>query len=304
MANIKREYWENKGKLVYLPLILASVIVLATLVAMVSVGSHNASFSSELSESIDGGHVQWHWSFSQDESPQVANQNQTRSIDSYPDIPQHTAAYFMAFFICISWLSATTYLLASLFTDRQNNSILFWKSLPFSETHNVGIKLFVGTLANTATTIVIAWVAYFIIYLLLTVGWGNATFATFAPNLGDLFAMPLVIMVLGALWGAPLFAYILLVSALTKRSPLMMLLGPVIAVMIFEHIAYGSQTIKALIDAYSPVRLFSLYNDSHSMIEFIVNIFRDYSGHMAAGMLVAAAFITVAIWLRNRHFEA
>ena len=106
---VRREFWENRA----IWIIPASIGVLLTLASLF--GTVEATFF---------------------DSPE-----RTRSM---------TGMMFLAFgalFFAAMSLYSYWYLLDCLYTDRRDRSILFWKSLPISDTATVLSKLFVGLVA-------------------------------------------------------------------------------------------------------------------------------------------------------------
>jgi ABC-2 type transport system permease protein len=115
-------------------------------------------------------------------------------------------------------------LLASLFDERQDRSILFWKSLPVSDTKVVLSKLFYGALLTFGIAFAVAIAVHFVALASASsigVHYG-------VQSVSDLWHMPTLLntwvtWVLVAmqyiLWALPVYAWFLLVSAAAPRAP-------------------------------------------------------------------------------------
>ena len=130
------------------------------------------------------------------------------------------------------------YALNSLFDDRKDRSVLFWKSLPASDLETVLSKVFVASvvLPLVALLFTVATQAVFAVLAALRVGEIATQLGTaFGPNaaaahafvgalgspqlwLADVLTL-LWVAVGFALWTLPIVGYALLVSAATARAP-------------------------------------------------------------------------------------
>jgi ABC-2 type transport system permease protein len=132
----------------------------------------------------------------------------------------------------VAWLLLLTaflvgffYSIDALHGERRDRSILFWKSLPVSDLTTVlakaSIPLVVLPLlvfAITITTQLVMWLMSSAV--LLISGVGLATFWTQLP----LFQMEFVLLyalIVIALWHAPIYAWLLLVSAWARRAAIL-----------------------------------------------------------------------------------
>ena len=126
-------------------------------------------------------------------------------------------------FLVITSFVILFYLLSCLYGDRKDRSILFWKSMPVSETRNVTVKFIVAALVVPVVVTLISWLVQ-ICYLMLTmlfvyrigsdpwsVVWQNADL------MGAFFQQLKYVVWLGP-WFLPLTAWMLLASALTVSS--------------------------------------------------------------------------------------
>ena len=188
---VRRELWENRGNFYVMIGILFGIIVLASAVLGIAVGG---SFS----ELHPTGHAN-----------AVGVAILGLGIGS-----------FIFLFYSLSMLG---YLSGALYDDRKDGSVLFWRSLPVSDTATVISKavmvMFVGSLFVWIAMIIGHLIALFALATAASAR-GAAGFTVFASP-GALFGTWVFFayaMVVQALWWLPYYGWILFVSAVTPRG--------------------------------------------------------------------------------------
>jgi ABC-2 type transport system permease protein len=140
-------------------------------------------------------------------------------------------------FLLIMGVYASWYLLDCLYADRRDRSILFWKSLPISDTATVLSKLGMGLIViplvyfgfALLTTLLLAFILSIRLSVLLDAGiWS-------ARNWLDFQIVWLYIVATLALWFLPVAAWVMLVSAWARRAVLLWTTLPLLALMLLEH---------------------------------------------------------------------
>jgi ABC-2 type transport system permease protein len=199
-----------------------------------------------------------------------------------------------------SFVVGVFYALDALHAERRDRSVLFWKSMPVSDATTVLAKVAV----TFAILPAIAFAAALATQVLML------PIAQSSLPLGDLnLGRMTVVMVYGvaihALWFAPLYAYLLLVSAWAPRAPLLWAIVPFLALAFAEKIALGSafllsvlryRVVGAMSEGFTP-------NALHSPITQLSQLepARFFaSPNLWLGLAFAAACIYGAIRLR-RH---
>lgn len=143
--------------------------------------------------------------------------------------------------IAIGQLVGILYALDALQSERRDRSILFWKSLPVSDTATVLSKAFVVMVALPVLTVMLAVVASMVAVSLQTMAWqlGGYDPALLWAQLdmttlwfGLAYALPFMI-----LWNAPLYGWFLLASAWAKRVAFLWAAAPIVGLLIVEHTA-------------------------------------------------------------------
>jgi len=144
-----------------------------------------------------------------------------------------------------AFLVSIFYALDCLYGERRDRSILFWKSLPVSDLTAVLAKATVPLLILPVFAFAITLAATSIMFLLgsmvlATNGLSVATFWTLLQPFPVLGMLLYHLVTIHMLWYAPLYAWLLLVSAWSRRAPFLWAVLPPLAVGIFERIAFHS----------------------------------------------------------------
>jgi ABC-2 type transport system permease protein len=151
-----------------------------------------------------------------------------------------------------AFVVALYYCLDALYGERRDRSVLFWKSLPVSDVTTVlakaSIPLVVLPLLTFAITVVTQWIMLLFASVRLLGSdlsvvdlWRNL-------SLGRMWMMLLYHLVaIHSLWFAPIFCWLLLVSAWARRAPFVWAALPPLAIVIVEKIAFNSRHFRDLL---------------------------------------------------------
>ncbi len=150
-----------------------------------------------------------------------------------------------ATFFAVMSIYSTWYLLDCLYSDRKDRSVLFWKSMPISDTRTVMSKL--------ATALIVIPLVYFAAANLTTLLMGFIISVRAISSVGgalwhvDLWlqtqALWLYLILTAAVWYLPIAAYLLVVSAWAKRAVMLWSIMPPLACIIAERWLFGTQVI-------------------------------------------------------------
>jgi hypothetical protein len=196
--------------------------------------------------------------------------------------------------------------LGCLYNDRKDRSILFWKSMPVSDTEQVAAKLLVAFVAAPLVYIIASFFIQIMtsgLSMLLVWRLDMDPNDTILDNIDflPLLVNPLAAWLVTALWIAPLYAWVMLASAGARRSPFMLAVAPVLALVALEQIFLGSDLVGSAISRHFPH-----YAGSDDAIGFY------FTGNewahidvlkMGQGLLFAAAATWGTVWLRRYRFE-
>jgi ABC-2 type transport system permease protein len=148
-------------------------------------------------------------------------------------------------------VSGIFYCLGALYNDRRDRSILFWKSLPVSDLTTVASKASIPLLILPAIIFVIT-----LLMQLVMLGMSGVYAMTHASLVPDFwvqwpfFRMSVILMyclATLALWHAPIYGWLLMVSAWAKRVPFLWAVLPPLALCIFEKIAFDSSSLCGMV---------------------------------------------------------
>jgi ABC-2 type transport system permease protein len=143
------------------------------------------------------------------------------------------------------------YCLDALHGERRDRSILFWKSLPVSDLTTVlskaSIPLVIVPLLTFAITIATQWIMLLITSaVLLGNGLSVATLWTHLPFFDMSLMLFFHLVGIHALWYAPIYGWLLLVSGWARRAALLWATLPLFAIGIVEKIAFNTTYFAAL----------------------------------------------------------
>ncbi len=208
------------------------------------------------------------------------------------------------------------YSLEALYADRRDRSVLFWKSLPLSDTETVLSKFAVAAVAIP----LLAAAAAIIGQLVIAAG-GSAKLAFTGGPAGVMWAPDVLagsalgavmLAIVCALWYAPIVAYLLLASSWAPKSPFLWAVLPPAALAMLEKIAFGSEHVTAFIGDRAIAPLKAMFDSEEKIkaselgpTDLVANI-TDLllSPGMILGLLAAAALLVAAIWVRRYRDES
>jgi len=311
IALIRREYWENKGALRTTPLVIGGIYIAFLLMSIFT----TAHFDNEM------------YTFKEAVRLLASQSPEFRATHGY-EVMLGSSLFFTVVLAFVVFF----YLLGALYDDRKDRSILFWKSLPASDTLTIASKLltamivapFIFWAVFVLTQIVMAGIASIMV---LSVGENPWTLFLSVVNPLKAWAMLLASYLASSIWFLPIYGWLLLVSAFAPRIPLLFaLLPPVIFAILQIWIKFlktftVNNNLFGLVGdwvANSPAILTAEIRDGEGMLALgatlnhdfdhavtLTNILdRLFSLQMLAGLGVAAVFLTGALWLRHRATES
>jgi len=206
-----------------------------------------------------------------------------------------------------TFIVAVFYCLDALYGERRDRSILFWKSLPVSDLTTVlskaSIPIVVLPLVTFAVTVVSQWIMLLLsTAVLLGSGRSVEMLWTHLPlwrmSLGLLYHL----VAIHALWYAPIFGWLLLVSAWARRAPFLWAALPLLAIGFVEKIAFNTSHFAAMLGhrmggpegAASTAGRMSM--DSMTQVtpgQFLI------SPGLWVGLAITAGFLAAAVRLRR-----
>lgn len=223
-ALLQREVWEHRAIYVA-PLALGLVAVLLALTGQVAV----SAFDQAVDLAILG-------------ASNVGERERSAGISVL------TMAISTLFLIEMAVL-ATFYVLDTLYTERRDKSILFWRSLPVSDAETVVSKLLTAIVTIPLASLIAASLTVLLILGISSLwvdGRGGDALSLIwsaAPLFQNGIAMLILFLAL-PLWFLPFVGWFMFVSAWTRRSPFLVAILPLVVVPMLERILIGSNLFR------------------------------------------------------------
>lgn len=208
-----------------------------------------------------------------------------------------------------TFVVAVFYCLDAFQSERRDRSILFWKSLPVSDLTTVLAKTTVPLAILPLLTVALTFVVHLLMLLVSSAALASSGRVGLLWSEVDLPRMTALVLyhmiAVHALWYAPIYAWLLLVSAWANRVPWLWATLPLLAIGTVERIAFGSRTFLNLIAyrfAGAPEGTGTDMTSPGSMIDPLMRMMPGAfltSPGLWIGFAVAAAFLYAAVRLRR-----
>ncbi len=273
--SVKRELWENRA--IYIGPVIAAAVVLFGVVL---------------------GHTTAH---------QIILNPRSHHPSVMPPILPY--AFATGAIAVTSFIVGFFYCLGALNHERRDRSVLFWKSLPVSDVTTVLSKAVVPALILPVVTVAVVFATQ-----LLMLGMDLAHNAVRGGDAADLLTkLPLgqvwldvaYAYLLLVFWWAPLWSWLLLASAWAKRMAFVWAVAPPLAICLVERMSLGTDFTWRMLKG----RLLQgaeIGFTTPPVADRIALPWPDPLPFLASpglwiGLVLAAAFLTGAVWLRRRR---
>jgi ABC-2 type transport system permease protein len=306
-ALLEREYWEHRGALLKTPLIIGIVFIVLLLLGYITTERFDQVLTNGQSIELSG------------KALETVNPETIRSFIDIFMLSTGSLYQFVLFVVLFFFL------LGSLYDDRKDGSILFWKSLPVSDTQTVLSKLATAVLlAPLLFTIglILSHLAFFIVFSLLLLLNGANPFTFLWANIDFInnWGAFIVGCLVQALWALPLYGWLLFASSYSKRRPFLlavfvpMMVGLVwywynaifnynlLKVGIFKTMAFvlGKSTVPFTSGLDTSVEDFGFDPTDQTGTELMLSMLRGlHKADMYYGLIFAAVTVAVAIYVRR-----
>jgi ABC-2 type transport system permease protein len=272
--SVRREFWENR--LIYLAPLAAAIIFLISFVINTMI----------LRRRMHG----------------VWPVDVERQLDVLPLPHELSAALIMG----IALVVGIFYSLDALYGERRDRSILFWKSMPVSDLTTVLSKLSIPLVIIPVLSYAITVVTQFIMLLLASavlVGSGANIAAMWTQQSFFRASLELFyhMLTIHGLWYAPLYGWLLLVSAAAPRAPFVWAVLPPFVIWGVERMAFNTTYFLSLLKVRlmgPPDPEMAMSKNADFMSTLIPHHFFDQPG-LWGGLAVAAVFLAIAIRVRR-----
>jgi len=287
---VRRELWENRS-LWIAPVVAAGVLLLALVISLIANASHLPEGLQALA------------ALSPEKQQKVVNGSYF-GIGIVVTIVMNVAVFF--------------YLLDALQGERKDRSVLFWKSMPVSDTTTVLGKVFTAVVVSPAIVLVTVLATVIVVLLLATVilliGGVNPFGIWANPQLFQMLVASIYALLAIELWYAPVTAWLLLVSSWAKRAAFLWAVLTPVAVMLFEWVAFRTQYAQQLVSYRLVGGLKTAFVEHSKGPELVQGVMVQMPHRVLdslnpvgflsnpwlwVGLVVAAAFVAATIWMRR-----
>ncbi len=307
---MRREVWESPFSFKWTPVIVVGFILLFTILAL-----------------IIGARVDNEMVFTKDGIRQFAEMAvEQRSLLLYGVTISISAIFTQVMFVVVVF-----YLAGCLYDDRRDRSILFWKSLPISDTMTVASKILtaivLAPLVYLAGTILIQILIMLIAtcYSFLA---GVNPFTTFwgPSNLPSMWLLLLFGGLVQGLWLLPLYAWILFCSSWAPRLPILIAVLVPVLIGIFQQFwsffsdfRFSTENIMLTIlerigrgVVPATIEWDQITDGSERLTRPAEEMFMSYGSvvdslfslQMWIGIAIGIVFIVASIWFRKRATDS
>jgi len=312
---IQREYWENKGMVFWAPAIVGTLMIAFTVIMLIA--------GNNIETHLDGDKMARLSELTMQERGALTG----GAAAAFPMVamPLYVMMAFLIFFYCLN----------ALYDDRRDRSILFWKSLPVSDTLTVLSKAGMAMVAVPVIVAVISFVTSLTMLLL-----GTLFMAFKGVNLfGELLASPafwlspfrmLSLVPVYLLWALPTVGWLLMVSSWARSKVFLWAVGaPLLsgALLAWANHAfklglqiewYFQNVVLRLLGSVLPGAWFLFNESSRQAMEHVDDrsnpgaavgqFYNEAYASLASptlwvGVAAGVAMIAAAIWLRRWREE-
>ncbi|MBE1161207.1 ABC-2 transporter permease [Dyella acidiphila] len=311
---IKREFWEHRGGFFWAPVITSGVFLLLNLMGIVVA-------------EVTGARNNFFGAFGSSDSMKLSDM--VHSLDAHQmdlvgqglDVAMMSASFLISVVFCFV---VFFYCLGALYDDRRDRSILFWKSLPISNTQTVLSKVIAASVAAPFIAIVCGVLTGFAMLLLFAITlslhgvgvWSLLTLAHPFHVIGFMLGSLPVYM----LWSLPTVGWLMLCSSWARSKPFLWAVVIPVAVGVvlgWFHLLgvlelradwYWREVLVRVLFSVFPggwlqnAELVHIDHDPHAVIDFL-SLSNSYSvlakPNIWIGAAVGVAMLAGATWFRR-----
>ena len=301
---LRREIWESPIAFKWTPLAIAGLIVLAAILILVL----GARFDNQMAFTLD-------------------------AVRLFGEMPAEEKRLLVSgllfassnFHLQLMIIIIIFYLVSSLYDDRRDRSILFWKSLPVSDFTVVMSKLATACLTVPALflfAIILTHLALLLIgttYALLA-GVNPISHIWLPASLPQLWSVMALGLLVQALWLLPIYAWLLFCSSWAPRLPILIAIAIPAGLSLAQH-SYsliagfrlpeyniGAIMLRRLGTGVLPGNANIDFSGGVENIEFNEGLFMSFGNvwnhllkpELWLGVLVAIMFLAATVWFRRR----
>jgi len=307
---VKREFWEHRGGFLRAPVITAAIFLVLNLMGIVTGEVMGRQMGFHLGMGSNNLHL----------LTQDLDQRSMEAVGAGLDLVMYSSTMiigivlgFVVFFYC----------LGALYDDRRDRSILFWKSLPVSDTATVLSKVFSATVVAPLIAVVVGALTGIVMLLMFAI-----TLSLHGVSVWHLLSLshPLRVITnlvgsipLYVLWALPTVGWLMLCSAWARSKPFLWAVALPVGVGIvigwfnllgtlnISNDWYWRGVVARILGSVFPGGWFSevsgIGGDNPAQVLSTLSVMHSYSAmgsmNLWIGVAAAAAMLAGAIWFRR-----
>ncbi len=308
---ILREWWEWKNMILWLTGIYVFILCL------MMVPAYRFSTHTDLStieESL--GQIEFQWEDGVDSTFQIPVHNGHIPYSGQAVVKVLKAYSFILLtgihiIQLILFFVALFYFADSIFSERENNSSLFIRSLPVSDHLVLMAKIVAGFTGIILVSLALSLLFLFFIKILFSIlGLGKIEVLiqiVSRISLADMFGDMAMYQLVSLIWFSPLLLFLMLVSSFVKKRPLIVGLGAPILLSITLKILFGNsdllrQFFSITVNMKNMLLEQSLLDMSMTAIPETVEVFGSFSGYLLMPRTGLSILVAILFYFLAVHF--
>lgn len=205
---VKREFWEHKGGFFWAPVVTGIIAVVLNVMLAITAEVMGRRFAGN-------NNIHFHSNFDG-----AFESNSLAQVGAFMDATLYGAALSI---LGVSAIVIFFYSLGALYDDRRDRSILFWKSLPLSDTATVLSKAFSAVILAPAialvTGVIVGLILSVVFFILASLHGINVWTLLGQAHPFRVLTNLLLLLPLYAIWSLPTLGWLLLCSAWARSKP-------------------------------------------------------------------------------------
>lgn len=295
-TSVKKELWEFSGMLTWVPVALAAIFIFIPLLILLLNGV-------DINAILDGlKHLS--------EAPYVEEIEQVFFVS--------TIALFVPFLL-VGFIVQLYYFITCLYDERRDQSVMFWRSLPVSDTVTIASKVLTGAVVipaifySAATALLfIGLVLAFSACVVLSVGFDISLWGYWSgTNMISALAAIWLTLLPTAIWLLPLYAWLMLTSIYAKKAPFLWAVLPIVVLLMIEGVVVHYLHLSQPFFGHFIVDYFAIVPGSNTSFEVSsesASIFAPVFAVLAKidyrTVIVSAALLFATYWFRVNKQES
>jgi ABC-2 type transport system permease protein len=247
-ALVKRELWEQRALFLYLPVLVAALLAFFVIGSTLRMIVQDQDY---FSVSMMGAAITSMARGNGEDPVEGLEGFASLSLETRETAMEMVFSTFTMPMFLTFWMTVLVYFFLTFYQQKKTRSILFWKSMPVSDTEEVLSKVAAGLCLYVG----ISWlciIALTLIAMLMISVYGLfheiSIWETFwlPANLFSHAFKTFFYFVFSGLWCLPVYGWTLLVSAWAKSAPLAWLAGVPVALMALQMFYLDSSSLARL----------------------------------------------------------